>query len=156
MGLIEEKKRAEAQGDKLVNGFKGAIRSLDILTIEEGDVFTIPETFEVYEQSFGEGGNTAQYIWIETESGAAKKFYPGTFTKRRRVYNEDGSVNTNVPPAVCGGTAAELFRTYQTVAEGMDALRGKKLKVPKVETVRTKHYTTGQIVDQQIPTIDLV
>lgn len=151
--LTEEIKRAIAQGDKKVKGFKGAIRSLEVLTIEEGDIFTIPQNYEVYEQKFA-GGGIAQYTWVTLENGNAKKFYPGTFTKRRRIYDEDDQPTAEF--AVTEGTAAELFRQYTQVEDGMNALVGKKCKVTEIDNVRTLNYTTNQVSTQQIPTIDLV
>lgn len=154
--LTEEVKRAKAQGDKeAVNGFTGAIRSLEILTIEEGDVLVVPTEFKVYEQIFA-NGSKAQYIFLQIDgTDKVKKFYPGTFTKRRRIYEEDGSLS-DAEPDFTNGTASELFRSFQTVEDGMNALKGKKIKVTEVRTIRTKDYTTGNIVNQQIPKIDLV
>ena len=48
--LEQEIKRNIARGDKKVNGFTGAVRSLENLGLEKGDEFTIPEKFDVYEQ----------------------------------------------------------------------------------------------------------
>ena len=58
--LEQEIKRNIARGDKKVNGFTGAVRSLENLGLEKGDEFTIPETFDVYEQKIGD--NAVQYM----------------------------------------------------------------------------------------------
>ena len=59
--LAVEVARAEARGDKKVNGFSGAIRSLENVGLEQGDILTIPDKFtDIYEQKIGD--NTAQYI----------------------------------------------------------------------------------------------
>lgn len=150
--LVVEKQRAEKRGDKHVTGFTGSQRSLDNLGLEEGDQFTIPETFEVMEQKIGD--NKVQYIFVELANGNAKPFYPTTFTKSRTVYNEDGE-NTGVR-VYTKGTAADLFRTVGGIQEGMDLLRGKTLKVTKIEGVRTMRYGTDSLMTAQIPTIDLV
>lgn len=76
------------------------------------------------------------------------------FTKSRQVFNEDKTptgerVNTK-------GTAAELYRQYVTVSEGMDALKGKTVEVTDVETIRTIRYGTSDLMNTQIFTIDLV
>lgn len=150
--LEVEMARAAANGDEKVTGFKGGVRSLENVALELNDTFTFPTTFDVYEQKIGD--NKAQYIWITLEDGNAKRFYPSTFTKSRAVYNEDGT-----PTAVRKhtlGTAAEEFRKYGTVNDGMNALAGKRVKVTNIETIRTIRYGTNQVVNTQIPQIDFV
>lgn len=150
--LAVEKDRAIARGDKQVNGFSGAVRSLDSLALEEGDEFKVPESFNVMEQKIGDG--VAQYILVELTNGNAKPLYPSTFTKTRTVYNEDGtSTGTRVHAE---GSAAELFRTKGSIQEAMEALKGKTLKVSDVKTVRTLRYGTTSLMNAQIPTIDIV
>lgn len=152
--LAVEVSRAEARKDKMVNGFSGEIRSLENTGLEKGDVLLIPDKFEVRERMFGD--NPAQYIFCELEgsNGNVKPFYPSTFTKSRTVYNEDGtSTQTRVHTM---GTAAELFRSFGDVAKGMDALRGKKIKVTDIKEVRTLRYGSTSLMTAQIPVIDLV
>lgn len=143
--------RAKAAGDKKVNGFTGAQRSLENMGLEKGDEFTFPNNYDVYEQKIGE--NVVQYIFVEI-NGNAKKFYPSTFTKSRTVYNEDGTSTGTRKHTM--GTAAELFRQSGTIEAGMDALKGKKVKVSEMETVRTLRFGTTSLMNAMIPTIDLV
>lgn len=150
--LAVEMARAQARGDKKVNGFSGAVRSLDSLALEKGDKFKIPESFDVREQKIGDG--TVQYIFVELSNGNAKPLYPTTFTKSRTVYNEDGtSTGQRVHTK---GSAAELFRSKGSVNEAMEALKGKTLEVTDVETVRTLRFGTTTLMNAQIPTIDIV
>lgn len=151
-GLAIELDRAKARGDKKVNGFSGAVRSLDSLGLEKGDKFTIPTSFDVYEQKIGD--NVAQYIFVEMANGNAKPFYPSTFTKSRGVFNEDGTATGD--RVHTKGTAAELFRSQGDVQKGMDLLKGKTLVVSEVETVRTLRFGTTSLMNAYIPTIDLV
>lgn len=150
--LEQEIKRNIARGDKKVKGFTGAVRSLENLGLEKGDEFTIPQTLEVYEQMIGD--NAVQYIMVELKNGNAKPFYPSTFTKSRTIYNQDGT--STGQRAFTKGSAAELFRQYGSVQEGMDALKGKTLKVTDVEQVDTLRYGTTSLMKAQIPTIELV
>ena len=145
-----EMARATANGDKKVTGFKGGVRSLENVALELNDTFTFPTTFDVYEQKIGD--NTAQYIWVILEDGNAKRFYPSTFTKSRTIYNEDGTSTGERKFTL--GTAAEEFRKHGTVEEGMQALAGKKVKVIKLEIVRTLRFGTTSLMNTQIPTID--
>lgn len=148
--LEVEMARAAANGDKKVTSFKGGVRSLENVALELNDTFTFPTTFDVYEQKIGD--NTAQYIWVILEDGNAKRFYPSTFTKSRTIYNEDGSSTGERKFTL--GTAAEEFRKHGTVEEGMQALAGKKVKVTKLEIVRTLRFGTTSLMNTQIPTID--
>lgn len=150
--LEVEMARAKAAGDKKVTGFKGAQRSLENVTLEVGDQFTFPAQYEVYEQKIGD--NTAQYIWVTLPNGNAKRFYPSTFTKSRTVYNEDGTPTGERKSTK--GTAAEEYRKYGTVEEGMNALAGKTIKVTSIETIRTLRFGTTSLMNTQIPTIDFV
>lgn len=152
MALTIEMDKAKARGDKKVNGFSGAVRSLDSFGLEKGDKFTIPETFDVYEQKIGD--NVAQYTFVEMANGNTKPFYPSTFTKSRTVYNEDGT--STGERVFTKGSAAELFRSQGDVQKGMELLKGKTLVVTEVEIVRTLRYGTTQLMNAYIPTIDLV
>lgn len=148
--LEVEKARAMANGDKKVTGFTGGVRSLENIALELNDTFTFPDTFDVYEQKIGD--NTAQYIWVVLEDGNAKRFYPSTFTKSRTVYNQDGTSTGERKFTL--GTAAEEFRKHGTVAKGMQALAGKKVKVTNIDTIRTLRFGTTTLMNTQIPTID--
>lgn len=150
--LEEEIKRATTNGDKQVAGFTGSVRSLENLALEKGDKFTMPNDYKVYAQKLGD--NEVEYIWVVLQNGNAKKFFPSTFTKSRVRYNEDGTPTTE--RVHTKGTAAELYRKYVTVKEGMDALKGKTLEVTDIENVRTLRFNTTQLMTSQIPTIDLV
>lgn len=151
--LAVEIKRAEARKDKVCNGFSGEIRSLDNDGLEKGDVLIIPEKFEVRERRFGD--NSAQYILCELEgTDRVKPFYPSTFTKIRTVYDEDGIATSERVHTT--GSAAELYRSFGSIADGMDALRGKKICVTDVIPVRTLRYNSDQLMTAQIPVIDLV
>jgi len=154
--MAMEIKRNKERGDKRVNGFSGAQRSLDNMGLEVGDTFTFPEEYEVYEQNLN--GNKVQYIMVEMldgpSKGMAKPFYPSTFTKTRRVYESDGTATTVRKHTM--GTAAELYRTAASVAEGMDKLKGETVRVDIIEDVPTLRFGSNQMTTAQIPTINIV
>ena len=54
------------------------------------------------------------------------------------------------------GTAAELFRSFADVQKGMDALKGKTVKVTNIEQIDTLRFDRDTLMKAQIPTIDLV
>lgn len=149
--LAVEIARAQASGDRPVAGFTGAQRSLDNVALEVNDKFTFPETYKVYKTKIGE--REAEYIWIEC-GGKAKKFFPSYFTKSRRIYNED--MTPTEERAFTQGTAAEMYRQFGTVKEGMEALAGKTVVVTRIDVIRTLNFEGTRMVNAQIPTIDLV
>ena len=157
MGLYAvEKERALAAGDEKVNGFSGEIRSLENTGLEKGDVLQIPEKIEVFRKYFGKDKeNHADYIFC-TINGTenVKPFYPSTFVKRRQVYDEDGTPTGEFK--YTKGKAADLYRTFAKVEDGMNALRGKKLVVTDIEPVRTLRFGTNTMMTSQIPVIDFV
>ena len=77
------------------------------------------------------------------------------FTKRRRVYNEN-KTPADVEPMVTSGSAAEEYRKYQKVSEGIKALAGKTLKVTEIKSCRTLRYGSTELVTAQIPVIEII
>lgn len=152
MSLEIEIARAKEAGDKKVAKFSGAVRSLENPALEIGDTWTFPEKYDVYEQKLN--GNSVQYIFIETDKGNVKKFYPTTFTKSRAIYNEDGELTGERVHTM--GTAADLYRSAASIQDGMNKLAGKTVKVTDLITIRTLRYGSKDVVDSFIPTIDLV
>lgn len=158
--MAVEVERAIKGGDAKVAGFSKAIRSLDNPGFVEGETFTIPKHFDVYETHFHVGDKTysAEYINVETSLGAVKKFFPSTFTKSTSEVREvNGLLELTGNRVVTSGTATEEFRKYGTVQEGMLALAGKTIKVSKVTPVKGFAYRK---VDEtrvyNILTLDLV
>lgn len=149
--LAVEKQRALAAGDKKTTGFKGAVRSLENTGLEKGDEFTFPTgDYEVYSTKIGD--REIDYIFVELPNGNAKRFFPSTFTKARTVYNEDG--NSTGTRMFTTGTAAEEFRKYGKIEDGMNALKGKTVVVTDIKPCRTLRYGTTELMDAQIPQID--
>lgn len=158
--MTTEIARSRANDDKRVEKFTGGVRSIDTPNLELGDTFTFPTEYEVYlSQTFG------QYIFVTLENGGAvKKFFPSLFTKSRAVYAAD--VNGRPRPILengqqkrvkTEGTAAIEFRKYTEIEKAMDALKGKKVKITKVECHKTLDYNNpGRLRNTEFLTIDFV
>ena len=152
--------RANTNGERVKgNTFSAATRDVEINGFVKGDYFTIPDTFEVREMSFG--SNKAEYIFV-TVNGVdnAKKFFPSMMWKRRLEYKEEKASDGGIIPTPIGckhtmGKAAEDFLKFGTVQEAMENLKGKTLQIVDVEEVRTVRYgTTNDMVTTNIYTID--
>lgn len=152
--LALAREQIKARKDKKINEFTGEVRSIENEGLEEGDVLVFPQNYDdIYERKFGTA--TAQYFLCQLDgTDMVKPFYPSTFTKSRTIYDEDGnSTGTRVHTM---GTAAKLFRTFGSVKEAMDALKGKKVKVTKIDTIRSWNIARKEVANAQIPTLDLV
>ena len=150
--LAHEIKRAEANGHVKAAGFTGAVKSVDFVGFEKGEVFTFPSDFtdRIYEQQLG--NYKVQYVFVDCANGESKPFYPSTFTKSRQPVNPDltpkgGRVKTE-------GSAAEEFRKYATVGEAMAALAGKKCVIADVAEHTIKAYGKNETQQTQILTIN--
>lgn len=157
MSLTLEIERAKAQGAEELAGFTGAVRSLDLSTLEKGDVFTLPETYEVYREKIGD--NHAEFIFVETQSGEVKKLYPSMFTKSRSLVNEDGSiisVNGRAQRMSSSGSACDEFRKHATVQDAMNALATKTIEVSDVKTGRVLRFGSSQPTNTQFLVLNLV
>lgn len=124
--------RAIAQGIKRVSGFSGGIPG-EPCGFELGDTFTVPTQFEVYEERIGEYTN--QFIFVETVNGDIRKLYPSQLSRIVSVYDIDGTpIGSKM---IANGTASQLYRQFGTVADGMNALKGKTIRVTDIVKVQS-------------------
>ena len=152
--------KANTNGERIKgNSFSKEVRDVEINGFVKGDYFTIPDTFEVREISFGK--NKAEYIFVTVNgTNDVKKFFPSMMWKRRLEYKEEKASNGEVLPVPIGwkhttGKAAEDFLKFGTVQEAMENLKGKTLVIADVEEIRTVRYgTTNDMVTTNIYTID--
>lgn len=116
-----------AKGTKRASGFSGCIPEKPC-GFELGDTFTVPTQFEVYEERIVECTN--QFIFVETVNGDIRKLYPSQLSRIVSIYDSDGL------PTGCkiyaNGTASQLYRQFETVADGMNALKGKTIRVTDI------------------------
>ena len=157
LDLQDEIKRAMAQGDRKVAKLTGAVRSTDIITVNVGDVFTIPEKYEAYETRFvGNDGKerVSPYIWVTLENGEPRKLFPSSLTRTRSVFNEDGTATGQ--RVTTEGTAVDEFKKHPTLDAAVDAIKGKKIKYTDKITVRTRAFGSGLVVDDFVPVFDFV
>ncbi len=146
----QEIQKAVANGDKKVAKWEGGVRSLDLQTFEKGDTFTIPENPDIYETKVGD--RKVQYIFVEVQNGAFKKFYPSTLTKSRQPYDENlMPVGNRIHTT---GTAASAFQNSGTVEEGMNKLANKKLVISDIQIIRSMRFDRPELQNVQIPVID--
>ena len=152
--IVREVARVVAGGANKVAGFTGAMRDVDLVTLEKGMKFKYTGNEDVYEQDFN--GNKAQFVFLPVngDENNVMAFYPSVFWKSRAVCKEDGTL-TGVREKTTG-TAADAFRACGTVAEGMNAIKNREFVIADMKTVKCLRYGSTQVVNAQIPVIDFV
>lgn len=163
--LEQEVARAKANGDVELKSIPGGMRSVEIQTLEKGDIITFGNEYKPYEQTINSNGrsNKAYYVFATCQhtdasgknvgDASVMKFYTGTFTKSRRVVNKDTKEPTGVT-AFTKGSAAEAFRANATIDDAMKSMMGKKIKVTDLETVNCLSFDRTQVVQTSIPTLE--
>ena len=158
MTLVEAVEKAKKETNVVsLTSFPGEMRDAEIVTFKEGDVFTIPEQFDILGVKLAGSEDPVPFILVETDGkdgkGFAKRFFPSTFWKSRTVYTKD-KVPTEKHVSV-SGTVVDFVHQYTTVEDAMNALKGKKLKISKMTSVVTLSFR-GNLVNTNIPVIDFV
>lgn len=146
--LEREYCRADAEGCKRISSFSGPIPEAP-KGFEVDDIFTIPTQFQVFESEIG--GVKNQFIFVTNQYGEVKRFYPSQLSRRVRAYNYDGTLDQLV---IADGSASRLYKTYRTVQDGMEALKGKTIRVSAVTKVFTLCWECAQ--HKTVYTFDLV
>lgn len=150
----EREKLQRSSSVKVVAGgqFTGDVMPIDLNTLGKGDEFVLPNTYEVYEQSFG-SGNTTQFILVDV-NGEGKRFYPSTLWKRRMVVKDDGTPTGQWEHA--SGTMVDEFQKYGSVNDAMNALKGRRVRITDMKQVKTLNFTGTRVSTANIPVVDLV
>jgi hypothetical protein len=141
--LQREEKRCKANGATSVESWDGGIRE-DINQLEEGDIFIIPESYKIFEETLNGGGKT-QYTILTTENGKVFRFFPSSLTKSVLVYEDTKEGQPLVATderARANGDVVDLFKTEGSVNDGMKLLAGRKIKVDKVKMIPTRRFGT--------------
>ena len=136
-----------------IDGFTKQMRGIESTSLEVGDEFTIPQKPDVYSMTLGSG--TAEFIVVETKNGICKRFFPSVFYKSGNVLGKDGIITGERVSS--SGRVCEDARNCQTVAEAMEKLGGKKLKVTNVNYVRiSSRFDSRGYTDTGFPVIEYV
>ena len=174
MELNIEVKRAIARGAQKVNAIGSAVAPINFATIQEGDVFTIPQNWKdnILEQpirgSFIEEPVTdangielgkkkvpqkAVYVMLEATRDTKKvavQFYPSYFTKSRRDV-ADGEFKT------ASGSVVDEVQKYATMDDAFEALVGKTFKATSFKRFKTLRFgSETETQNAWVPQFDFV
>lgn len=138
MTIIQKsEEKAILNGAVEVSEFKGAVRTDELNTLQEGDVFTIPAGFRVLEAPVGNSGRKAQFIVVDV-NGEAKNFYPSSLTKNLAIV--DDSARPTGKRAKTAGAVCDWFKQQTGVNQAMRAMEGCTLKIAKVTPYQTRVF----------------
>lgn len=135
-----------------------------LTVFNEGDVFTIPANVEYYQTPVRGSDAVAYFILVEGKDRNSKEFTKQFFlsscNKRVEVYETPISgkpLKSTGEYLSNDGTFIEKMREYETIAEGIQALAGKSVKVSKTVSVFTARYqSVTEAQRTRILTFDLV
>lgn len=118
-----------SQAGTIVESFKaagaGAVRSLELNNINEGEIVTIPIDYRIFQMSIP--GTTNKAIKVVSEEG--KDIWIGVFTRGARPLDGGDFVRPT-------GTVVEAAQKYASMDEFFkEELAGKKIKYTKKTTV---------------------
>lgn len=129
------------------------MRAPDVNHLELGDEFTIPKNFQVFTHTFN--NREVEYIRVQLKNGKYKDFYPAIFYKFKSIVDDEG-----IPTgkrAYTKGTATDLFLLQGNLMKGMEALKGRTLRITNIEFVKILPYGgTNTYALHPVLTIDLV
>lgn len=141
------------------NGQPVKVRSMESTydPLEVGDVLTIPADYKVLLVKFSDAAEQAYpciYCEVKAVDGSERnfRFFPNSLCKSITPI-VDGKRQAKVKTT---GTATDLYRTVDTVDEGLALLKGKSIKVTSAEVHTVKDYTTKELRDTHIYNYDLV
>lgn len=104
-----------------MNNFQGKITKFTGFV--KGDIFTVSPELPVI-NDLVDGRIVVQHTPVVNQYGEPRKLYPSQFCRNYRTKDNKRVRST--------GSAVEAFQSYSTIAEAMDALRGKKIQVSDV------------------------
>lgn len=133
MELRIEEARARANGESMLAGFSGAVRSISNV-FQAGDVIIFNNEIVAWKQPIAGTKNFAQYCFVlvkRDDQYLIMKFYPTNFTKTRVQVNEDGSMweDPATTTVQTTGSAVDLYRSKASIAEAMQQFAGQRIKV---------------------------
>lgn len=139
--IAEEVARAEKQGAVKKSSFSGAVRNTELMNLNDGDIITFPETYDVLEQKIRGSEQTAEYIFVEVDRKGQKKnvqFYPSTFWKSREVCDDQGMPTGEYKRA--SGEVADFVQDFTDIDQAIKAIAKKGRVQVKLETIKCLRF----------------
>lgn len=152
--FARESARLVAGGAVEQQSFSGAMRDVELNTLQKGMKLKYEGTEKVYKRTFN--GNPAECCLLAVNGDVNNmiEFYPSVFWKSRAEVREDGTLTGNRIHTT--GTAADAFRACATVQEGMNAIKGREIVIADMKPVKCLRYGSTEVVTANIPVIDFV
>lgn len=160
--LEMEISRVKAAGaTKIGSSFKKSAQVRNIeSTLRKDDVFIIPENPEVWELPIRGSSNKAEFMFVITEEGDAKRLFPSMLQKSVRRYEVTEPGDPLIPTndfVRTKGTVAKEVQKYGDINDFFKDNKGKKVKITDVEYVPTQSFNDKTLLtDSPVMTFDFV
>ena len=160
--IVEEIKKAVANGAVKKTAFTGAVRDTELNYIKEGDILLFTADYTVLEQPVRGSENTTEMMYISAKRDGADinvPFYPSLFWKSRQVCDENNKPTSEFRRS--NGEVVDFVQGYGTIDEAIKAIAAQHpngVKVSKMDTFKTLRYGqptdgTGRVQNANIPTL---
>lgn len=149
---LEQKNKADLANSQVqaVSGFSNAFRSSELNNLNDGEIITIPENFQVFERKIGVGENarTAQYINVPTDKGRIAQFYPTSMARIAFEVDENGkNIRENGRMKVVRSEGDVVsYIDGKEIDSTMHALVGCQIKYTIKDRVKTRAFGVDESV----------
>lgn len=121
-----------AQGDEIIPNFTRELTPDTGLRV--GDIFTLPQQYEVLARRIS--FDVSQFILVVNQHEEVREFFPTQIIRKVGIY-ENGTFTGNYIQGQ--GTVNEHGRKFYSVAELMDSLKGKTIRVSRKTVVQSTY-----------------
>lgn len=143
-------------------------RNIDFVEWEEGDEFVITGCENILSKKIGKRKDgtdiTVQYIVVDVTNPRSyklvkKNFYPADLTKIAYEYNRSSKLRGMRKTVT--GTVVDHAKTFATIQELMNSLKGKKIRITRIDSVFTLRFgcdanDDSSYYEKQLPQYDFV
>jgi hypothetical protein len=95
---LAEKVAADSANSQIeaASGFSNSFRSSELNNLQDGEIITIPEDYQVFKRKIGSGADArvAEYINVPTNTGRIAQFYPTAMA--RVAFEVDPKTGKNI------------------------------------------------------------
>lgn len=143
---LQEKNQADLANSQVnaVGAFSNSFRSSTLTNLNEGEIFTIPEDYQVFERKIGD--RTAQYINVPTNTGRVVQFYPTSMARIAFEVDENGkNIRENGRMKVVRSSGDVVtFIDGKAINDTMEAMKGCQIAYGDIQRIRTREFGVAE------------
>lgn len=139
---LQEKNAADLASSQVnaIGAFSNSFRSSELTNLNEGEIITIPEDYQVFERKIGD--RTAQYINVPTNTGRVVQFYPTSMARIAFEVDKNGkNIRENGRMKVVRSTGDVVtFIDGKAIDATMQAMKGCQIAYGDVKRIPTREF----------------